>query len=265
MNQLSAIYFLILILLLTACSSTQQISVHHLDESITVDGSLSDWNTTDALLKETDNIRYFAAIHDEFLHLFIDVRSPFKENTIRQLGMIVYLSNSESDRKNVGIAYPPGTFNLLRDNPGAFNSFLTDQEWGQNPENVELMNDLSEDLFSRVMIVERPDGSNAEYGFVELSRLEIDGFEIYADEERSRMSIEMRIPINDSSIFNLRQEDLWVGFAIEPPRFRFRNESDMSATRQQRGGYGQRRPMMRPRSSGQSLPNEEEWFILSFD
>jgi hypothetical protein len=254
-----------LIYLLAGCSSTEQVTVYQPEEPITVDGSLSGWDTTASLLKESDDIRYFAAVQDDFLHLFIDVRSPFKENTIRQLGLIVYLSNSESNRKDVGIAYPAGTFNLLRENPGAFNSFTTDREWSQNRENVELINELSENIFSQIMIIERPDGSNAEYGFVDRSMLEIDGFEIYADEEQSRLSIEMKIPINSSSVFNIQRDNLWLGFAIEPPRFRYRDENNTSSTQRRRGAYGQRQPGMMRTQSRQSLPSEEEWFILNIE
>jgi hypothetical protein len=265
MKHLSAFFTIFFLFLFAACSSTEQITVYQMDEAITVDGSTSDWNTSDTVLKENDDVRYLAAVYDDFLHLYIDVRSHIKENTIRQLGLIVYLSNSESDRKKVGIAYPPGVFNLLRDNPGMYNSFLTDEEWGHSRENIELMNDLEEDLFSRVMIVDRPDGSNAEYGFVDRSRLEIDGFEIYADEERGRLAIEMRIPIDNTSVFNLQKEDLWLGFAIEPPQFRFRNDNDQYLSQRRRGVYGQRQPYMQPRRSSQSMPSKEEWFILSFN
>jgi len=255
---------LFLVAFLASCSGTKQITVHDSESLITIDGSLSDWDTGATSLNDSDEIRYFATRQDNYLYVFVDVRSIYKDYSIRQMGMTVYLSNSEDNRRSVGIGYPAGTFNLLRQYPNAFNGFTTDLEWGRKPENIELMTELSKDLFSRVMIVERFDGSSRpEFGFVELSQVEIDGFEIATDMDRRFFSMEMKIPLDGGSLYNVRNEDLWIGFAIEPPVFRFREENQSMSPRQQTSmygyGYGQRQPRQ---SARRTVPTQEDWFIL---
>jgi hypothetical protein len=255
---------LFLFSLLAGCAGTKQVTVHNSERPIIIDGSLSDWDTGASSLNDSDEIRYFATKQGNYLYVFVDVRSIYKDQSIRQMGMTVYLSNSEDNRRNVGIGFPPGTFNLLRQYPNSFNEFTTDLEWSRKPENIEFMTELSKELFSRVMIVERFDGgSRPEYGFAELSQVEIDGFEIATDTDRRLLSLEMKIPIDGSSLYNVRNEDLWIGFAIEPPVFRFRDDNQTMSPRQQASvygyGYGQRAPRQ---SARRTVPTQEDWFIL---
>ncbi len=264
MNFTRHFFLLLSFAFITACSGTKQITVHDSDMPITIDGSLSDWDTGSTSLNNSDEIQYFATRQGNYLYVFVDVRSIYKDHSIRQMGMTVYLSNSEDSRRSVGIGFPPGTFNLLRQYPNAFNGFTTDLEWGRKPENIELMSELSKDLFSKVVIVERFDGSSRpEYGFAELSQVEIDGFEIATDTERRLLSLEIKIPLDGGSLYNVRNEDLWIGFAIEPPVFRFREENQTMSPRQQTSvygyGYGQRAPRQ---SARRSIPSQEDWFIL---
>ncbi len=247
-------------LFLWSCSSTEQLTLQEVEGPIEVDGSLSSWNTDTFRLNTSDEIQYHATLYEDFLYVFVDVRNPIADRAIRQMGLIVYLSNSRDDRNKVGIGYPAGSFNLLREYPNAYNEFITDEEWGQKPENIELMNDLSEDLFSKVMIVERYD-DRPEHGFVDKSQLEIDGMEIATDEDRRYVSLEMKIPIDGSSIYNVTKNDLWIGFAVEPPSFRIRHDSNSNLSRQDRR-YGQTRGM--PRQTRQrQLYSKNDWFKLS--
>jgi len=91
----------LLVIIFTACSSTERITLHQLDAPITVDGSLSNWNTSETRLNSSDDIQYHAAIHDDFLYIFADVRDARVNQAVRQLGLIVYLSNSEDHRNRV--------------------------------------------------------------------------------------------------------------------------------------------------------------------
>lgn len=264
MNLYLNLLILFLFTFLVACKGTKQITIHDSDRPIVIDGSLSEWDTGATSLNDSDEIRYFATRKDNYLYVFVDVRSIYKDQSIRQMGMTIYLSNSEDNRRNFGIGFPPGTFNLLRQYPSAFNGFTTDLEWSRKPENIELMTELSKDLFSRVMIVERFDGSSRpEYGFAELSQVEIDGFEIATDLDRRLISLEMKIPLDGSSLYNVRNEDIWIGFAIEPPVFRFREDNQSMSPRQQSSmygyGYGQRAPRQ---SARRAIPSQEDWFIL---
>ena len=256
---------LLFVLILAACSSTERITLQQLDSPITVNGSLSNWNTSETMLNSSDDIRYHAAIHGDFLYIFADVRDARVNQAVRQLGLIVYLSNSEDNRNRVGIGYPAGSLNLLREYPNAYNDFLTDAEWGRKPENVQLISDLNDEIFSRVMIVERYDGSNAEYGFVDKSQLEIDGIEISTDEDRRLVSLEMKIPLDGSTIFEVEKQDLWIGFAVEPPTMRIRGDEDRHLSRQERSGYGYRGTGRTQQSRQRQMFQKNDWFLLTIN
>ncbi len=260
----------LLLLIITAffisCSGTKQITVHQKGESLPIDGSLAGWVTGNTLINDSEDIRYHAYIHDDILYLFADVRSQMLDMAIRQSGLIVYLSNSEENRRAVGIGYPTGTFNLLREYPGAFNGFTTDPEWSRKTENVELMRSLGDQIFERVMIVERYDGSSRpEYGFVEKSQIEIDGVEIASDPDRRLISLEMKIPLDGSTLFRAQKGDLWLGFALEPPTFRMRSDNDAIANQQARGMYGNRNRNQHRQRSQPRMLSRDDWFILRFD
>ncbi|MDX1640271.1 MAG: hypothetical protein R3220_01145 [Balneolaceae bacterium] len=252
-----------LIILLISCSGPELLTVHHQDQPIEVDGNLSNWNKTDALLKSTSEIDYYATVHGNNLYLFVDVKGLMKYSAITKSGLIVYLSDSEENRNQSGFAFPPGSFNLLRQYPNGFEEFTTDMEWSRQPENVELLEELSEDLFSSIMIVERPMGENdAEYGFIEKSQLEIDGFEIAGNADQRFISMEMKIPLGETSLFNLTKDRIWLGFSIEPPDFNFRDTS--STTPGQRDSYGrrsQRQTNIRYAMS-RNLGESDDWFLI---
>lgn len=236
------------------------------NEALPVDGALTGWTTESTLINSSEDINYYAYLHDNILYLFVDVRSPRLDSAIRQSGLIVYLSNSKENRKRVGIGYPVGSFNLLRESPSAFNDFTTDIEWTRKPENVELLRSLLNQIYSRVMIVERYDGqSNAEYGFVEKHLVEIDGIEIATDQERRLTTLEMKIPLDGSTLYNVEKGDIWIGFTLEPPIFRYRNTDTMMDDRQSRGMYGQRNRNMQRQISQPRLMSRDDWFLLRFD
>lgn len=248
--------------LFLSCSGGKQIAVHQGSEALPVDGNLSGWQTANTLLNSADDIHYHAFIHNGNLHLFVDVRDLYVDLAIRQSGLVVYVSNSEELRRETGVGFPVGTFNLLRTIPGAYTSFTTDEEWVQKPENTQMMRDLSNEIFDRVMIVERFDGSNPEYGFVTINQLEIDGMRIASDQNRRFVSLEMKIPLDGSTIYNVRNNDLWVGFSIEPPIFRYRSDSDNITSRQQRNmGMGYGGGQTRHRSQARFL-SKNDWFQL---
>jgi hypothetical protein len=267
MKTVQIICLLLFTALTISCSGTKQVTVTQKGEALPVNGNLTGWTTQSTLINSSEDINYHAYVHDNSLYLFVDVRNPRLDAAIRQSGLIVYLSNSEENRKRVGIGYPAGSFNLLRESPGAYNSFTTDVEWMRKPENVERMRGLLGEIFSKVMIVERYDGqSNAEYGFVEKHLVEIDGIEIATDQERRMVSLEMKIPLDGSTIYNVEKGNIWIGFALEPPVFRFRNTDNMMADQQARGMYGQQRNRNVQRQSSQPrMMSRDDWYILRFD
>lgn len=257
---------LVVSLLFMSCSGTKHVTVLQKSEALPIDGNLAGWTTENTLINSSEDINYHAYLHDDILYLFVDVKNPRLDSAIRQSGLIVYLSNSEENRKRVGIGYPVGSFNLLRESPSAFDDFTTEVDWSNKPQNVELLRSLLTQIYSKVMIVERYDGqSNPEYGFVEKHLVEIDGIEIASDQERRLTTLEIKIPLDGSTLYNLEKGDIWVGFSLEPPTFRFPNTDSMMNNQQSRGMYGQRNRSVQRLSSQPRMLSRDDWYILRID
>jgi hypothetical protein len=263
----STFFILSVLLFVSACGSTAQFSAPKLDSDLTIDGRLSDWDTNETLIESRDDINFHTTFDDEFLYLFINVRNLQRDRSIRQSGFIVYLSDDEDMRKSVGVSFPAGTFNLLREYPAQHSAFLRENDWLASTENRELLSQLEEEIFNRVMIVERFDGrSNPEYGFVDLSQLEVDGFEIGIDQDRRFLGIEMRIPRDGSSIYGFSSNRVWLGLAVETPNFRRQTDSEYNSSMQtgQRDAYGNRQRRVQPRQNiSRSLGEFEQWFRIN--
>src|SRR6056297_1541656 len=258
-----------ILLFVVSCGSTHQFNAAQLNSTISVDGNLSDWNTTRTLFEYRDQANYYSAYDEDFLYLFIDIRGAMKDMSVRSSGFTVYISDDEETRKSVGISYPPGTFNLLREFPGAFSSFTRESDWLSKPENQELMENLNDELFDRVMIIQRANSDgDASYGFIDSSQLEVDGMKIAVNTDSRTIGLEIKIPRDGSSIYGFSGNRVWLGFAIEPPEFRIQGSSDYSATTAgRRGQYGNRQ---RPRRTSnadisRNLGQMERWHIMQFD
>lgn len=268
MTSLRIILLLTVCCIITNCSNTRTVTPQKTEVSYTIDGSISDWNRNETEVENQESVAYYTAYDDDFLYLYITIKSAVKNNQIRQSGYIIYLNHSKETRKKTGIGFPAGSFNLLREDPGAFRSFTSESDWFEDPANREFLTELANDNFKRVMVVERPDGnSSAEYGFVDISQLEIDGMELAYDESRLT-SIEMKIPLDGSSVFGITRKNLWLGFAIEPPDFKMDNSNyNVSGQSRNRGMYGSRSnrqpsvSQMR-HSLYRNLGQYERWYLL---
>lgn len=254
-------------ILFTGCGSTNTISLQEASDQPVIDGSLSDWSVNQTRLNSEDDVNYYAKYDDNHLYLFIEITGPYKDRAIRQSGFIVYLNDNEEERKHTGIGYPSGSFNLLRENPAAFDNFLRESDWLTTPSNRETLVNLENEIFDRVMIVERPDGRNPEYGFVDPSLIEVDGMEIAADTLSRYISIEMKIPRHGNSLYNFNENTVWLGLAIETPPFRINDNNEYNTTTdRQRDMYGNRRqPRPTRQNISRSLGEYEKWFRLELN
>lgn len=248
------------------CTGPKQIAVYEQDQPLEVDGNLTNWNTNESLLRSASDVDYYATVHENNLYLFVDVKGLIKHSGILKSGLIVYLSSSEENRKRTGISYPPGSYNLLREYPGSFEEFTTDVEWSRKPENTEMLQNLQDGMYSSVMIVERPNSSNRpEYGFIDKSQLEVDGIEIAVNEERRYLSLEMKIPLGETPLFNLANDKIWLGFSIEPPQFNFREETSSVTNRRDSYADRSRREANMRYAISRNLGQGEDWFIINVE
>ncbi|MCG2589362.1 hypothetical protein [Rhodohalobacter sulfatireducens] len=267
MSFIRTILLFILGILLVNCSGPEQLSIYKESQPLEIDGNITNWNQSETLLDSKTDVDYYAAIYDNNLYLFVDVKDLMKHSAITKSGLIVYLSNSENNRKRTGIAFPPGSYNLLREYPNAFEEFTTDMEWSREPENTELLTDLSEEMYSSVLIVERPGSSNhPEYGFVDKSQIEVNGIEVAANRDQRHLSLEMKIPLGESPLFNLSGDNIWLGFAIEPPDFNFRIENSSAPSRQRERYADQSRREANMRYAiSRNLGQGEDWYIINVE
>lgn len=270
-TRFTIVFFLFVCFSFYACSSSKVITPNKSDEELTVDGNLSDWSLGNSLLEESESVNYYVTHTDNFLYLYVDVRSPAMNNAMKQSGFTVYLSNSEGERKKAGILYPTGTYNLLRSsNPAEYQTFLRDPEWAQKQSNSKLLQDLEEDVFEQPMVVERyDDSSNAQRGFVSMDQLEVDGIQLSIDQDRRLIGLEMKVPLNSSSVFNINDEDnIWLGLEIDPPNFRVSSEYDSTSrnSQQRMGGQTQQRNQGNQRANiRRSMGQYEKWFKLNLN
>jgi len=114
------------------------------------------------------------------------------------------------------------------------------------------------------MVVERMD-CDTNYGFIEKERLQIDGINIETGDNRRLMTIEMQIPLNSSSIYNLTGDDVWLGFEIDPPSFRIQDNNNTGSARQ---GYGRRGSMSQSSNASrinirQRMGAYERWYLIN--
>lgn len=265
----SALSLSLFFFLFIGCSGTKTINTAQTNQPPEINGNLSGWDLEKSLIEQTEAVTYYATHDKDFLYLFVDVKSPAHNHAMKQSGFIIYLSNSEEYQKRTGIAFPSGTFNLLRENPSAYQSFLSDQEWFQKPQNREMIESMENQIYNRIMIIERNE-SSTNHGFIDKERLQIDGIQISTGDNRRLMSIEMRVPLNSSSIYNLQGNQIWMGFEIDPPNFRIQSDNTTTSRNQQGYGRGSGRSMTqtpenRRANLRQRMGQYERWFKLSLN
>jgi len=258
--------------LLISCSSTETLSTHKTDQSPEINGQLAGWPTGDAVLNRSEAFHYYTMQDADYLYIYVDFLSPFYNQAINSSGFTLYMSKNEKNKKRKGLGFPSGSFNLLRESPGTFKDMTTDNEWFQKPQNQKTLEELEKNNFDQIMIVERHEDSNdPQYGFVSKTQLEAQGMNLAVSTERRYYGLEYKIPLNQSAPFDLEPgETYWIGFAIEPPEFRYREpQTDMStANRYGSRQYGNRRPQSRGNQNQmmrRRMGQTEDWFKIRID
>ncbi|MEX2602245.1 MAG: hypothetical protein WD355_11380 [Balneolaceae bacterium] len=261
--------FLLFGLLLASCGNVSTLTPHHAESpETTVDGNLNDWPTADTQIFSSEAFRFYAKRDSENLYIFVDFLSPYYNEVVNKSGFILYMSQEDQNRKRKGLGFPSGSFHQLREQPGRYEELTTNLEWLNNPQNHDVLDGLETENFERIMIIERYESGSPQYGFVSRSQVEAIGVELEASTDRRYYGMEYKIPLNNAAPFELLPgETYWLGFAIEPPEFRFRDDTNTTTSPDRYGGgmYGRQRS----RSSDQTEMNQamrrqfgqyEEWF-----
>jgi hypothetical protein len=222
MNQVKLLYTVLAIAIvsyLSGCGSTETITTHQQENGIEVNGNLSDWPTSDSNIHNSDSFSYYAFQDSENLYIYVDFKSPFYNHSVNNSGFILYLNEDESNKKNMGIGFPAGAFNLLREDPVSYRNLTRDTEWMGNAQNQRRLEALQEEIFDQIMIVERfGSSSDANYGFVTYSQIEAQGVELAAARDRRYYGLEFKFPLDRSAPFELEKgKAYWLAFPIQQP------------------------------------------------
>lgn len=236
---------LILFLLgaLVACSGSKTLSSHYVDQDITVDGTLSDWPYGDAVLHQSEYFTYYVTNDKQYVYLYVQFKNGFYQGAVQQSGFTIYLSGNPENKKALGITYPLGAFNALRDMPGTYDQFLNNQDWITKPEHQELLKKLRKENYQRVMITRREHkDAHAQNRILPVEQLRAQGLQIAADTTKRYLNLELRIPVHSSRTQQMALDPngngpIAVGFAIEPPDIKVEDTNNTgNVTR--RGTYG---------------------------
>jgi len=269
---LQAIIIICLLPLMSGCGSTEIINTYQSDSTIEIDGDLGDWPTSGSNIHNSDYFSYYTMQNSENLYIYVDFKSPYYNQAVNNSGFILYLNEDESNRKERGIGFPAGSFNLLRDDLTTYRSMTRESDWLGKPQNQQRLESLQEENFEQVLIVERLGSSDAQYGFVTFAQIEAQGVELAAAQDRRYYGLEFKIPLDGAPPFELEKgKTYWLGFAIEPPEFTFRDDNTNTQQQYNRrsGQRGGLQSMGRSVDRGAQLRRQmglyEEWFKIQID
>jgi len=166
-------------IILIGCSSTETFTAHQKTSEIEINGNLSGWPSSDAIIHNSDSFDYYIMQDEQNLYVYVDFKSPFYNHAVENSGFILYISEDEDNKKRRGLGFPSGAFNLMREDPASFRDMTRDSDWLNNTQNYRRLESLQEENFNQVMIVERYEDTNdAQYGFVTFSQIEAEGLEL---------------------------------------------------------------------------------------
>lgn len=230
---------------LQACQSSKPISIPSNEQEKTIDGEFNDWSYKNALIEENSDFNYYATTDGTYLYVYVTFNNQFYNNSIEDVGFTIYMSHNKDNKKRLGITYPLGATNALREMPSTRKEYLDKPDWLNKPQNKELWEELKKDNFKRAMFTQTLQPKEPPQRLiVELPQLKAHGINVEANQTRRLTRLEYRIPLHESKTHqfaaNPKDQQLYLGFAIEPPEFDLRDELDNNVERNLQSGYGGR-------------------------
>lgn len=259
-------------LLATACSTSKTVSPPQTNSTIEIDGDLSDWPHGEALLKKGNYFDYYAMYDSSKLYVYLNLKSAQYLQLVENAGLTIYVSANKKNRKALGITYPVGAYNFLKQMPGTYQKFKQDPKWVQKPSNQKLLEKLRQDNYEQAMISQRDNKKDTPQEVViDLSRLEAQGVKVAREKLHNRLQLELSIPIKSSATqqFAVRpQKDnpIQLGFTVNPPDKQWEQGSttvDLSQSSPYRDPYGRRRDNQQMEERLSQLKDAHDaWFSL---
>jgi len=218
-----SIYFFLVVLLGTGCSSSRTVSSVWSPQTITIDGSFSDWPRENIQIENNPEYDMYLANDDEFLYIYLIIKSQQVYNNIEQFGLNLYFDTERRFRRSFGIVYPIGILNSISNIPGARMEYLQNPGWGNLQENRQLLESVRRDMPERVMLVQRSNRRETlRPAMVNIEALRAQGIDMRIDDQSRLLNIEMKIPLRSSRTrqFAIEAEPgkpIYVGFEVQPP------------------------------------------------
>jgi hypothetical protein len=225
MNQFFRIsfYLLLTIMLVAGCSRARMVSSVWSPSPITIDGSFSNWPRENIQIENNPEYDMYLANDEEFLYVYLIVKSQQVYNNIEQFGLNLYFDTDRRFRRSFGIVYPIGILNSIGNIPGARMEYLQNPGWGNLQENRLLLESIRRDMPERVMLIQRTNRrDNLRPAMVNIEALRAQGIDMRVDDQSRLLNIEMKVPLRSSRTrqFAIEAEPgkpIYVGFEIQPP------------------------------------------------
>lgn len=114
---------------------------------------------------EEDNYHIHSASDEDFLYIVMEVRSRSLHQRIEDYGFQVTV---ESGDNWLGLTYPMGMIEALRDFQDAAVNYIMDPSWDQMPQNDAAAEQAEEDFHNRALLTQSQDDSPVQISLTEL-------------------------------------------------------------------------------------------------
>lgn len=217
------LFLTLAITLISGCSRTRTLTSTHVSVPIQIDGDVTDWPRDRMVIENSPEFDMYFANDNEFLYVYLIVKSQQLYNDIEQFGLNIYFDNDRRARRRFGVVYPIGILNFISNIPGARKEYIENPGWASFQENQRLISSYREDRDSRMMLIQRS-GSREEIRPISVNRdaMRAQGLELAMDPTGRLLQIEMKVPLQASRArqFAIGADPgnaIYVGFEIRPP------------------------------------------------
>jgi hypothetical protein len=210
-------------LFVTSCARGALVQSHYTPQAIEVNGDKTGWPTTGTLEQGNSEFDIFFVNDDDFLYVYLSVKSPALLTDIERYGLKLYFDNDHKFRRSFGVVYPIGLLEGLSKIPGARKEYLENPGWVNFPENARLVKSIEDDMPNQIMIVQRLSKSDPNRALpIPIEALKAQGLEVSMYPESRLLDLEMKIPLQSSRsqqfAIDVKQGNVvYFGIEVSPP------------------------------------------------
>ncbi len=183
---------ILLSVFIASCATTSPVESPEI-EPFSFDGDepiLDKVEETEMNTKEEEQYHLHTGADDEFLYIVVDVRTRELQRHIEDYGFTL---NVESENQFLGLTYPMGMIEALREVPGAAVNYIMDPAWEEMPQNESTVDQAQEDMRQRAMLTQ---GAEDSPSAISITELEAQSLLVQMDDEQGFYSLSYRIPLS---------------------------------------------------------------------